>query len=342
MGWLACAGLLTGLFAAPALAAERGNAADFNGVWETEVPEVNAHYTMTLTVQGKRVTGYFTNKEAGQFNGTITGSVDPSKDGTAGGGRMEYVYLQPEVGAKGSGYFIVADDGTMAGFVQGEGDNTKYVWQGTRVSDGTSAERGNAADFTGTWATTLPDVGASYTLALEVKGTSVIGVFSGKDGQYDGTLKGKVDPSKDGTAGGGRMEYTYRQPAIDATGGGYFIVSDEGTIAGFTYSDDSKNDKYVWQGTLLSKKIPTIPEDGEDGGDDPDPDPQGGTVRITEAVTGYDKEGGGPDKCYLNEGDEAELLGVGTKDDTWKHLKGDDICGGDDFWLYDDGKLEEL
>jgi hypothetical protein len=74
--------------------------------------------------------------------------------------------------------------------------------------------------------------------------------------------------------------------------------------------------------------------DGDGGG--------GNRVRITAEVTGYDDAGGGPDKCYLQAGDTADLLGSDPGDPAWKHLQGAGVCDGDDFWIYDDGKLANL
>ena len=76
--------------------------------------------------------------------------------------------------------------------------------------------------------------------------------------------------------------------------------------------------------------------DGGNGGG------EGTRVRITTGVTGYDAAGGGPDKCYLQQGDTADLIGSDPGDPTWKHLQANGLCNGDDFWIYDDGKLENL
>jgi hypothetical protein len=66
-----------------------------------------------------------------------------------------------------------------------------------------------------------------------------------------------------------------------------------------------------------------------------------GGMRITAEVTGYDAPRGN-DKCYLHPGDTAAFLGVDEEDPIWKHLQGTGACNGQDFWIYDDGKLEEL
>jgi hypothetical protein len=344
---LVCAGLLLALSASPALAQKRGNAADFNGVWETVIPEVNARYTLTLTVKGKTVTGTFTNDEDGQYNGTLTGSVDPSKDGTVEAGRLEYVYIQPIAGTTGKGYFIVSDQNTIAGFVESEGDSTKYGWEGEKIGTGNqSATRGNADDFTGTWQTAIPKVNARYEMVLKVDGDSVIGWFINlEDRQYNGYITGTVNPGLDGSPEGGRLDYTYRQEN-GGRGSGYFVVASDGTMAGFTQTLDDST-KYGWEGFRTGRDIPKeiadVPNDEIlIGRDDDDDGRTGKRVRITADVTGYDKAGGGPDKCYLADGDTANLLGSDPGDQNWKHLQGQNVCNGDDFWIYDDGKLENL
>jgi hypothetical protein len=71
------------------------------------------------------------------------------------------------------------------------------------------------------------------------------------------------------------------------------------------------------------------------------PVPAADGMRITAEVTGYDAPGGN-DRCYLNPGDTAELIEVYADDPAWKHLQGAGVCDGQDFWIYDDGKLDEL
>ena len=77
MSWLACAGLLMGLYAAPALAAERGNAADFNGVWDHPyVPDMSATNQRNLTLQ--KGAGPLPYTPAGEAN---IKAYDPAKNG---------------------------------------------------------------------------------------------------------------------------------------------------------------------------------------------------------------------------------------------------------------------
>jgi hypothetical protein len=145
---LTCAGLFLVCFSVPAISQERGNAADFAGEWQTVIPKVNARYKIVLRVDRHHVTGDVYNTQDSQYNGSITGTVDPSLDGTPKGGRLDFFFVQPIVGQKSTGYFIVAVDGTIAGFVSTEGDSKKYGWEGKRVSGGNTKPTPPAAAMT--------------------------------------------------------------------------------------------------------------------------------------------------------------------------------------------------
>ena len=119
---LICVGLLTAGFASPALAA--GTSADFEGVWETEVVEVNAHYRLYLHHDGNKVEGNFVSEQDPKYNGTLKGSVEK--------GRLTYSYVQPEVKGEGFGYFTIDSDFTITGLTSpGRGLGKQYRWRGT-------------------------------------------------------------------------------------------------------------------------------------------------------------------------------------------------------------------
>jgi hypothetical protein len=73
----------------------------------------------------------------------------------------------------------------------------------------------------------------------------------------------------------------------------------------------------------------------------PKPEPAQGGVAIIKKVTGYDAPDGN-DRCYLDPGETAKLLGVDPDDSIWKHLQGIGACDGQDFWVYDQGELRAL
>lgn len=193
------------------------------------------------------------------------------------------------------------------------------------ASPALAAERGNAADFEGVWDTVLtgPNGESSVLITLHVSGTAVTGyVVSKMHPEFNSTIAGTVDPSKDGTAAGGVFAYQWGDGRT-----GSFIISVDGWMGGFvSYPESSK--KYVWEGIRIS--APT-----------PKPQPTQKGVKVTAEVTGYDVPGGN-DKCYLNPGDTATLLGVEEGDPNWKHLQGTGACDGRDFWVYDEGVLEQL
>lgn len=201
------------------------------------------------------------------------------------------------------------------------------------ASPALAAKRGNAADFAGVWETEIPDVNARYRLTLRVEGNNVDGEFVNlQDPRYNGTIGGVVDPSLDGTAKGGRFDFYCYQPKVKTGCTGYFIVGVDNTIAGFTMMDgDATRKQYGWEG---KRKLGTASTTQT-----PEPTKKG--VKVVADVTGYDAPGGG-DRCYLSPGDTAALLGVDDGDPTWKHLQGTGSCDGQDFWVYDEGQLQEL
>lgn len=201
------------------------------------------------------------------------------------------------------------------------------------ASPALAAGRGNAADFAGVW-DTVASSGAEYRMTLRVDATSVSGEFvNSTHPELSGYIFGTVDPSLDGKASGGVLTYVWNQPNIqpEIQGKGSFIVTTDGTMAGFFTIDGPSKKKHTWEG----KRIATAPKPS------PKPGPTQNGVKVTADTTGYDAPGGN-DKCYLNPGDTAGLLGVDKDDPTWKHLQGTDACDGEDFWVYDDGVLRDL
>lgn len=100
--------------------------------------------------------------------------------------------------------------------------------------------KGKDSDFAGVWETIVPEVNAKFRLTLRLNGNNVTGeMINEQDPKYNGTLTGTISNAK--------LTYTYSEPAVNATGGGFFIVSAGQTIAGFTHTDTSKT-KYGWEG----------------------------------------------------------------------------------------------
>jgi hypothetical protein len=125
---------------------------DFGGVWDLRTVQ-NAHFKLTLHVDGDSVTGEFVNLDNGIYNGTLTG--------TAKGGKLPLTWVQPQNGgATGTGTLHVHTDNTLGGAITykapGATQPTLYRWYGTRLA---------AAAPTTPAAATVPDAGAGAAAA---------------------------------------------------------------------------------------------------------------------------------------------------------------------------------
>jgi hypothetical protein len=110
----------------PAADQIKGTNADFAGTWDTKVPDSNAKYLLTLSINGNTVTGDFVNQQDPKYNGTLSG--------TAINGRLAYTYTQPQVNGSGRGFFIVSAGNTIAGFTYSSDQPKKaHGWEGRRV-----------------------------------------------------------------------------------------------------------------------------------------------------------------------------------------------------------------
>ena len=214
--------------------------ADFAGVWAMKYGGLGGEYELTLRVNGDTVTGEFVNTADPNLKGTLSG--------TAENGRLRYTYIHPQTGETSRGGLYVKPDGISGGMYP-PGAVQATIWKGTRVSGGVTSAAGTPGNFAGSWET-ITSGGGRFQLVLQANGTNVTGTFSNLDGapQYKGTLSGTIN--------GQTLNYTYAQPGINGTGGGSFVLMQNGDKINGPFKVDGDPTKYNWSGTRKDACVP--------------------------------------------------------------------------------------
>lgn len=98
----------------------------FVGVWQTQT-SAGLRYTLTLTRNGKRVTGRFVSQDNSLLDGTLEGTLNDADN------KFTFTFAQPKSSLTGQGsFYLSAQNGIDGRYTLNSGPGNVTLWTGTR------------------------------------------------------------------------------------------------------------------------------------------------------------------------------------------------------------------